>query len=286
VATGPQEKQPFSAAFRGPVAFGQAQERRVAGAAHTLAACQPRSHPVLTSDIAPASSPTLIPNSIGLGHSCQILRLPYRASRDSQRRRAQTAAIPRPPGNGPPTDRALGSDENQRYGMSAALWVSSSVASSSARRQLERPCAAMLMPSSAGPSDLSPSRFEQIYRRSIDHPEEFWAEAAAEIDWVKPWDQILDGSRAPFFRWFAGGRLNTCYNALDRHAERGRVDQLALIYDSPLTDTAKGYTYRELRDEVARFAGALRRLGVERGDRVVIYMPNVPEAVIAMLACA
>ena len=141
-------------------------------------------------------------------------------------------------------------------------------------------------PPSIDPSDLSRSRFEEIYRRSIDHPEEFWAEAATEIDWVKPWDQVLDGSRAPFFRWFAGGRLNTCYNALDRHAERGRADQLALLYDSPVTDTAKGYTYRELRDEVARFSGALRRLGVERGDRVVIYMPNVPEAVIAMLACA
>jgi propionyl-CoA synthetase len=145
---------------------------------------------------------------------------------------------------------------------------------------------ASVHPPSVDPSDLSPSRFEQIYRRSIDHPEEFWAEAAAEIDWVKPWDQVLDGSRAPFFRWFAGARLNTCYNALDRHAERGRANQLALIYDSPVTDTVRGYTYRELRDEVARFAGALRRLGVERGDRVVIYMPNVPEAVIAMLACA
>ena len=84
-------------------------------------------------------------------------------------------------------------------------------------------------PPSIDPSDLSRSRFEEIYRRSIDHPEEFRAEAATEIDWVKPWDQVLDGSRAPFFRWFAGGRLNTCYNALDRHAERGRADQLALL---------------------------------------------------------
>jgi propionyl-CoA synthetase len=141
-------------------------------------------------------------------------------------------------------------------------------------------------PPSIDQSGLSSSRFEQIYRRSIDHPEEFWAEAAAEIDWVKPWDRVLDGSRAPFYRWFTGGRLNTCYNALDRHVERGRANQFALVYDSPVTDTVKRYTYRELRDEVARFAGALRRLGVERGDRVVIYMPMVPEAAIAMLACA
>jgi len=143
-----------------------------------------------------------------------------------------------------------------------------------------------MRPPSVQESDLSSSRFEQVYRRSIDHPEEFWAEAAAEIDWVKPWDQVLDGSRAPFYRWFTGGQLNTCYNALDRHVERGRANQVALIYDSPVTDTVKRYTYRELRDEVAGFAGALRRLGVVRGDRVVIYMPMVPEAVIAMLACA
>jgi propionyl-CoA synthetase len=141
-------------------------------------------------------------------------------------------------------------------------------------------------PPSIDQSGLSSSRFEQLYRRSIDHPEEFWAEAAAEIDWVKPWDQVLDRSGAPFYRWFTGGRLNTCYNALDRHVERGGATQLALVYDSPVTDTVKRYTYRELRDEVARFAGALRGLGVERGDRVVIYMPMVPEAVIAMLACA
>ena len=143
-----------------------------------------------------------------------------------------------------------------------------------------------MRPPSVQESDLSSSRFEQVYRRSIDHPEEFWAEAAAEIDWVQPWDEVLDGSRAPFYRWFTGGRLNTCYNALDRHVERGRANQLALVYDSPVTDTVKRYTYRELRDEVAGFAGALRRLGVVRGDRVVIYMPMVPEAVIAMLACA
>jgi propionyl-CoA synthetase len=141
-------------------------------------------------------------------------------------------------------------------------------------------------PPSTDQPDRSSSRFEQIYRRSIDQPEEFWAEAAADIEWVKRWDRVLDGSRPPFYRWFTGGQLNTCYNALDRHVEHGRANQVALIYDSPVTDTVRRYAYRQLRDEVALFAGALRRLGVERGDRVVIYMPMVPEAAIAMLGCA
>src|SRR6185295_11809847 len=92
--------------------------------------------------------------------------------------------------------------------------------------------------------------------------------------------------REHFYRWFPGAQVNTCYNALDRHVEGGRADQLALIYDSPVTSTVRTFTYRQLRDEVARFAGVLVRRGVARGDRVVIYMPMVPEAVIAMLACA
>jgi propionyl-CoA synthetase len=129
-------------------------------------------------------------------------------------------------------------------------------------------------------------RFDEIYRRSLEEPEAFWAEAAAAIDWVEPWERVLDDSAAPFFRWFAGGKLNTCFNALDRHVERGRADQLALIYDSPLAGTAAAFTYRELRDLVATFAGALSAEGVGRGDRVIVYMPMVPEAVIAMLACA
>ena len=81
------------------------------------------------------------------------------------------------------------------------------------------------------------SRFADVYRRSLEQREEFWAEAAAAIDWTEPWTRVLDDSRAPFYRWFAGGRLNTCYNALDRHVERGRADQLALVYDSPVTET-------------------------------------------------
>jgi propionyl-CoA synthetase len=130
------------------------------------------------------------------------------------------------------------------------------------------------------------SRFDEIYRRSLEEPEAFWADAAAAIDWDEPWEHVLDDSRAPFYRWFAGGRMNSSYNALDRHVERGRADQPALIYDSPVTGTVVTLTYRELRDAVARFAGALAAQGVEQGERVIVYMPMVPEAVIAMLACA
>src|SRR5436309_9736183 len=129
-------------------------------------------------------------------------------------------------------------------------------------------------------------RLEETYRRSLEDPEAFWAEAAGAIDWDEPWQRVLDDSRAPLYRWFSGGRLNSCHNALDRHVERGRAEQPALIYDSPVTGTKATFTYRELRDLVAEFAGALVAQGVERGDRVIVYMPMVPEAVIAMLACA
>ena len=130
------------------------------------------------------------------------------------------------------------------------------------------------------------SRFDEMYSRSLNDPEGFWAEAAAAIDWDEPWERVLDDSGAPFYRWFSGGRLNTCHNALDRHVDGGRADQLALIHDSPVTGTRASFTYRELRDAVARLAGVLVAQGVETGDRVVVYMPMVPEAVIAMLACA
>ena len=129
-------------------------------------------------------------------------------------------------------------------------------------------------------------RYAKIYARSLADPEGFWGEAAGEITWIKTWDKVLDDSKAPLYRWFTGGILNTCYNALDRHVEGGRAEQTALIYDSPVTNTVRHFTYRQFRDEVARFAGALVRLGVVKGDRVIIYMPMVPEAVIAMLACA
>jgi propionyl-CoA synthetase len=128
--------------------------------------------------------------------------------------------------------------------------------------------------------------YDEVYRRAQQDPEGFWAAAAEDIHWERRWDRVLDASRPPYYRWFPGGRLNTCYNALDVHVDRGRGKQIALIYDSPVTDTVRSFTYFELRDQVARFAGALRRQGVEPGDRVILYMPMVPEAVIAMLACA
>ena len=130
------------------------------------------------------------------------------------------------------------------------------------------------------------SRYDEVHARSIENPDGFWGEAAAAIHWTRPWQRVLDTSNPPFYRWFTGGELNTCYNALDLHIEDGRADQYALIYDSPVTDTVERFTYRELRDKVARFAGVLSRHGVGKGDRVIIYMPMVPQAIVAMLGCA
>jgi propionyl-CoA synthetase len=128
--------------------------------------------------------------------------------------------------------------------------------------------------------------YAEVYRRSLEDREAFWAEAAEELRWERRWDRVLDDSRAPFYRWFEGGRLNTCFNALDVHVESGRGDQAAVVYDSAVTGIVEAITYRELRDRVARCAGALRALGGRQGDRVIIYMPMVPETVVAMLACA
>ena len=128
--------------------------------------------------------------------------------------------------------------------------------------------------------------YAQEYQRSLTDPEGFWLDAAKAIQWTKEPARALDSSKAPLFRWFPDGELNTSFNALDRHVESGRGEQPALIWDSPVTSSQRTYTYSQLRDEVARFAGALRSLGVTKGDRVIIYMPMVPEAVVAMLACS
>jgi propionyl-CoA synthetase len=128
--------------------------------------------------------------------------------------------------------------------------------------------------------------YEESYRRSLADPDGFWLEAAAAIDWTRPPTRGLDDSAAPLYRWFPDGELNTSYNALDRHVEAGNGERTALIYDSPVTGTGRSLTYRELRDEVAVFAGALRSLGVGKGDRVIVYLPMVPEAAVTMLACA
>jgi propionyl-CoA synthetase len=128
--------------------------------------------------------------------------------------------------------------------------------------------------------------YQRVYDEAIGSPELFWGRAGGAIPWHRRWDTVLDSSRAPFYCWFTGGELNTCYAALDHHVEHGRADQLALIYDSPVTGVRRTLTYRQLLDEVARFAGVLLSLGVQKGDRVVIYMPMTPEALIAMYGCA
>jgi len=130
------------------------------------------------------------------------------------------------------------------------------------------------------------SRYDETYLSSLKNPEEFWAEAAEDIFWHRKWDTVLDRSNPPFYRWFTGGQVNTCYNALDRHVdEHGAGKNVALIYESPVTGISSKYTYNQLRNEVSNFAGGLSNMGIKKGDRVLIYMPMIPEAVIAMLAC-
>jgi propionyl-CoA synthetase len=133
---------------------------------------------------------------------------------------------------------------------------------------------------------MTRSVYDDTYARSLAKPAEFWAAAAEDLYWDRRWDRVFDDTRPPYYRWFTGGMLNTCYNALDLHVDRGRDKQRALVYDSPVTETVRVLTYGELREAVARMAGALRRQGISTGDRVIIYMPMVPEAVMAMLACA
>ncbi len=127
--------------------------------------------------------------------------------------------------------------------------------------------------------------YSDVFAASLADPEAFWAEAARAVTWTREPSRILDDDNPPFYRWFPDAEMNTCANALDRHIPT-RGDQAALIYDSPVTNTKRTYTYRELLDQTARFAGVLRDLGVGKGDRVVLYMPMIPEAVVAMLACA
>ena len=127
--------------------------------------------------------------------------------------------------------------------------------------------------------------YEEAFRRSIEDREAFWTEAAQDIQWSRPWDKVLDDTRLPFYRWFKGARMNTCYNALDYHVENGAGERVAVIYDSPVTNTIQKITYRELLQDVAEFAGVLSGLGVEKGDRVIIYMPMIPQTMVAVLAC-
>ena len=129
-------------------------------------------------------------------------------------------------------------------------------------------------------------KFNEIYEQSINNPEKFWEEAANDIFWFKKPTKILNKSNPPFYKWYEDGITNTCYNALDIHIDQGNGKRTALIYDSPITGNKSKFSYEELRSKVSIFAGALKYQGVNKGDRVIIYMPMIPEAVIAMLACA
>ncbi len=128
--------------------------------------------------------------------------------------------------------------------------------------------------------------YAELHRRSLEDPQEFWGELAEELHWYKRWDSVLDESKAPFYRWFVGGETNICYNAVDRHALGAKRGQAALIWESPEVGQSRTITFFELYREVNRLAGVFQGLGVRKGDRVIIYMPMVPEAIFAMLACA
>ncbi|SVC71902.1 uncharacterized protein METZ01_LOCUS324756, partial [marine metagenome] len=134
-------------------------------------------------------------------------------------------------------------------------------------------------------SRLMKKNFEKIYNESIKKPEEFWQKISDDIFSFKKPTQILNKDKAPFYKWFGNGITNTCYNALDLHIDEGRGNKTALIYDSPITSNKKKFTYKELKEKVSKFAGALKSQGINKGDRVIIYMPMIPEAVVAMLAC-
>jgi propionyl-CoA synthetase len=129
-------------------------------------------------------------------------------------------------------------------------------------------------------------RYKEAFTEALENPESFWGRAAEEIVWERKWDTVLDSSNPPFYRWFSGGTLNTCFNAVDYHVQQGRGDQVAVIYDSPVTDTIKKFTYSQLQERVSKIAGFLKGLGVKKGTSVLIYMPMIPEALMAMLACA
>ena len=129
-------------------------------------------------------------------------------------------------------------------------------------------------------------KYTSAFKESIQNKEQFWAKAAEDVKWIKKYDQVLDSSNPPFYKWFKGGKINTCFNALDRHVEEGNGERVALIYDSAMSNIKKKYTYQELTNEVSILAGALQRQGVVKGDRIIIYMPMIPEAIMAMLACA
>ena len=129
------------------------------------------------------------------------------------------------------------------------------------------------------------SKYQETFNYSLTNPEEFWSKAANDVVWIKKFDKVIHADEPPFYRWFKGGKINTCYNALDRHVDEGNGDRTALIYDSAMINTKIKFSYKELRDKTAELAGALQKYGIKKGDRIIIYMPMIPEAVMAMLAC-
>ena len=129
------------------------------------------------------------------------------------------------------------------------------------------------------------ANFKELYQKSLENPEEFWREISNDIFWFKKPTKILNSSNPPFYKWFEDGVTNSCYNALDYHIDEGRGDKTALIYDSPITGNKGKFSFKQLKEKVSKFAGALSNQGVKKGDRVIIYMPMIPEAVVAMLGC-
>ena len=130
------------------------------------------------------------------------------------------------------------------------------------------------------------NKYDNLYKESISNPEKFWGDAAKDVKWFSPYKKVLDNSNPPFYRWFHGGKINTCFNAIDRHVEEGNGSRIAIIYDSPVTSKKISFSYTEVKKIVSTFAGALKNFGIQKGDRIIIYMPMIPEAVFAMLACA
>jgi len=130
------------------------------------------------------------------------------------------------------------------------------------------------------------NKYDNLYKETISNPEKFWGDAAKDVKWFSPYKKVLDNSNPPFYRWFHGGKINTCFNAIDRHVEEGNGSRIAIIYDSPVTSKKISFSYSEVKKIVSTFAGALKNFGIQKGDRIIIYMPMIPEAVFAMLACA
>lgn len=128
--------------------------------------------------------------------------------------------------------------------------------------------------------------YSEVYKQSVENPEEFWGKLGKLVHWDRPWKRVLDNDHPPFTKWYSGGYLNACYNAIDRHVLAGKGSKVALIHDSPLASIVRHVTYQELYDQVSLLAGGLHKLGVRKGDRVVIYMPLIPETIMAMLATA